>query len=135
MKRRVKIFINCYPMIKNFPSPQIKIWFEPMFFYWFFCGFERCGSLSRASHGRAIGHHLSVRQLADSGGGIPSPPAAAKCAVPRSKLCFTTGVRTNSRILHRVLYLIIHKPQKRRIGHETGNERYCRASGEVERGF
>jgi len=31
-------------MIKKFSSPKIKIWFEPMFFYGFFCGFERCGS-------------------------------------------------------------------------------------------
>ena len=37
-----------------------------------------------------------------AGGGISSsrPCVGAKCAVPRSKLCFTTGVRTNSRILH-----------------------------------
>jgi len=31
-------------MIKKFSSPKIKTWFEPMFFYGFFCGFERCGS-------------------------------------------------------------------------------------------
>ncbi len=31
-------------MIKKFPSPKIKIWFEPMFFCGFFYGFERCGS-------------------------------------------------------------------------------------------
>ena len=31
-------------MIETFSSPKIKIWFEPMFFYGFFCGFERCGS-------------------------------------------------------------------------------------------
>ena len=31
-------------MIKNFSPPKIKIWFEPMFFSGFFCGFERCGS-------------------------------------------------------------------------------------------
>ena len=31
-------------MIKKFSSPKIKIWFEPMFFFGFFCGFERCGS-------------------------------------------------------------------------------------------
>ena len=36
----------------------------------------------------------------DFRGGTSSPPQAAKCAVPRSKLCFTTGVRTNSRIQH-----------------------------------
>ncbi len=30
--------------IKEFSSPKIKIWFEPMFFSGFFCGFERCGS-------------------------------------------------------------------------------------------
>ena len=31
-------------MIKKFSFPKIKIWFEPMFFSEFFCGFERCGS-------------------------------------------------------------------------------------------
>ena len=31
-------------MAKNFSSPKIKIWFEPMFFFGLFCGFERCGS-------------------------------------------------------------------------------------------
>jgi hypothetical protein len=31
-------------MIKKFSSPKIKLWFEPMFFYGFFYGFERCGS-------------------------------------------------------------------------------------------
>ena len=30
--------------IKKISSPKIKIWFEPMFFSGFFCGFERCGS-------------------------------------------------------------------------------------------
>ena len=30
--------------IKNFSSPKIKIWFEPIFFSGFFYGFERCGS-------------------------------------------------------------------------------------------
>ncbi|OGF51518.1 hypothetical protein A3H04_03195 [Candidatus Giovannonibacteria bacterium RIFCSPLOWO2_12_FULL_43_11c] len=33
-----------FMMIKKFSSPKIKIWFEPMFFSGFFCGFERCGS-------------------------------------------------------------------------------------------
>ena len=59
-------------MIKNFSSPKIKIWFEPMFFYGFFCGFERCGSAA----------------FPNFRGGTSSPPQAAKC------------VRTNSRILH-----------------------------------
>jgi len=27
-------------MIKKFSSPKIKIWFEPMFFFGFFCGFR-----------------------------------------------------------------------------------------------
>jgi len=31
-------------MIKKFSSSKIKIWFEPMFFSGFFCGFQRCGS-------------------------------------------------------------------------------------------
>src|SRR3989344_1190328 len=60
--------------IKKFSSPKIKIWFEPMFFYGFFCGFQRCGSAA----------------FPNFRGGTPSPPAAAKC------------VRTNSRILHHV---------------------------------
>jgi len=60
--------------IKKFSSPKIKIWFEPMFFSGFFCGFERCGSAA----------------FPNFRGGNSSPPAAAKC------------VRTNSRILHHV---------------------------------
>ena len=58
--------------IKKFSSPKIKIWFEPMFFSGFFCGFQRCGSAA----------------FTNFRGGTSSPPAAAKC------------VRTNSRILH-----------------------------------
>jgi len=50
-------------MIKKFSSPKIKIWFEPMFFSWFFCGFERCGSATfpntwRAEHQK--GNVLSI---------------------------------------------------------------------------
>src|SRR3989338_5086218 len=60
--------------IKKFSSPKIKIWFEPMFFYGFFCGFQRCGSAA----------------FPNFRGGISSPPQAAKC------------VRTNSRILHHI---------------------------------
>src|SRR3989338_2268357 len=59
-------------MIKKFSSPKIKIWFEPMFFSGFFCGFERCGSAA----------------FPNFRGGNSLPPRAAKC------------VRTNSRILH-----------------------------------
>ena len=65
-------FLYCIKRIKKFSSPKIKIWFEPMFFSGFFCGFERCGS--------AVFPNFR--------GGISSPPQAAKC------------VRTNSRILH-----------------------------------
>src|SRR3989344_1228432 len=61
-------------MIKKFSSPKIKIWFEPMFFSGFFCGFERCGSAA----------FLNFR------GGSSSPPVA------------TTAVRTIFRILHHV---------------------------------
>src|SRR3989338_3500939 len=57
--------------IKKFSSPKIKIWFEPMFFSGFFCGFERCVSAD----------------FPNFRGGNSSPPQAAKC------------VRTNSRIL------------------------------------
>jgi len=60
--------------IKKFSSPKIKIWFEPMFFSEFFCGFQRCGSAA----------------FPNFRGGTSSPPQAAKC------------VRTNSRILHHV---------------------------------
>ena len=52
-------FMYLIKRIKKFSSPKIKIRFEPMFFSRFFCGFERCGSLSRARHGRAIGRRLS----------------------------------------------------------------------------
>ena len=38
-----KFFVG-FHRIKKFSSPKIKIWFEPMFFSGFFCGFERCGS-------------------------------------------------------------------------------------------
>jgi hypothetical protein len=62
-----------YHMIKNFSSPKIKIWFEPMFFSGFFCGFYRCGFAAFSEFFR---------------GGISSPPQAAKT------------VRTISRILH-----------------------------------
>ena len=67
-----KAFSGIQYWIKKFSSPKIKIWFEPMFFSGFFCGFERCGSAA----------------LPNFRGGTSSPPAAAKC------------VRTNSRILH-----------------------------------
>jgi len=60
--------------IKKFSSPKIKIWFKPMFFSGFFCGFERYGSAA----------------FPNFRGGNSSPPQAAKC------------VRTNSRILHHV---------------------------------
>src|SRR3989344_9133164 len=36
--------IQSIQRIKKFSSPKIKIWFEPMFFSGFFCGFERRGS-------------------------------------------------------------------------------------------
>src|SRR3989338_8750760 len=39
-----KLIIDFDFRIKKFSSPKIKIWFESMFFYGFFCGFERCGS-------------------------------------------------------------------------------------------
>jgi hypothetical protein len=39
-----KAFSGLQYWIKKFSSPKIKIWFEPMFFSGFFCGFERCGS-------------------------------------------------------------------------------------------
>src|SRR3989344_4803 len=61
-------------VIKKFSSPKIKIWFEPMFFSGFFCGFERCGSAA----------------FPNFRGGTSSPPQAAKC------------VRTIFRILHHV---------------------------------
>src|SRR3989344_7953979 len=50
-------------MIKKFSSPKIKLGFEPMFFYGFFCGFERCGSAA----------------FQNFRGGTSSPPQAAKC--------------------------------------------------------
>ena len=46
LRRRfwIKIWFFWIHMIKKFSSPKIKIWFEPMFFSGFFCGFKRCGS-------------------------------------------------------------------------------------------
>src|SRR3989344_3431249 len=38
----IKLLVRNMHRIKKFSSPKIKIWFEPMFFYGFFCGFERC---------------------------------------------------------------------------------------------
>jgi hypothetical protein len=46
-------------MIKKFSFPNIKIWFAPMFFSGFFCGFYRRGGAALC-------------------GGTSSPPAAAK---------------------------------------------------------
>src|SRR3989344_1501278 len=62
--------------IERISSPQIEIWFEPMFFSGFFCGFERCGSLRLRS--------VQAAAFPNFCGGIFSE----KC------------VRTNSRILH-----------------------------------
>jgi hypothetical protein len=67
-----KAFSEFQYWIKKFSSPKIKIWFKPMFFSGFFCGFERCGFAA----------------FPNFRGGTSSPPQAAKC------------VRTNSRILH-----------------------------------
>jgi len=43
-KMQAKKVWNLICKIKKFSSPKIKIWFEPMFFSGFFCGFERCSS-------------------------------------------------------------------------------------------
>src|SRR3989344_429071 len=74
-----------FMMIKKFSSPKIEIWFEPMSFSGFFCGFERCGSLLRQDFGG------QAAAFPNSRGGISSPRhGGTKC------------VRTNSRILHHV---------------------------------
>ncbi|OGI76798.1 hypothetical protein A3B85_00470 [Candidatus Nomurabacteria bacterium RIFCSPHIGHO2_02_FULL_37_13] len=70
-------FICLEFMIKKFSSPKIKIWFEPMFFSGFFCGFERYGSPPAPRLRRAGAAFPNFR-----GGNFPE-----KC------------VRTNSRIL------------------------------------
>src|SRR3989344_1401979 len=67
-------FLLLNQMIKKFLPPKLKLWFEPMFFSGFFCGFERCGSAA----------FLNFR------GGTSSPPVATK------------AVRTIFRILHHV---------------------------------
>jgi len=72
-------------MIKKFSFPKIKIWFEPMFFSGFFCGFERCGS---AAFPDSCPPKFSERKFRRVNGGTSSPPAAAKT------------VRTILRILH-----------------------------------
>src|SRR3989344_8506947 len=66
--------------IKNFSPPKIKILLKPMFFFGFFCGFERCGSPPAPRLWRAGAAFPNFR-----GGIFPE-----KC------------VRTNSRILHQV---------------------------------
>ena len=82
---------NCFccfvHMIKNFSSPKIKIWFEPMFFSGFFCGFERCGSAAIPNFRGPLPRRSG---FGHAGGGTSSPPQAAKT------------VRTNLRILHHV---------------------------------
>src|SRR3990167_645880 len=80
-------------MIKKFSFLlSVKIWFEPMFFSGFFCGFERCGSLRLRS----------VRAAA-----FPSCDdcsALCVCGLPnfRGGIFSEKCVRTNSRILHHV---------------------------------
>src|SRR3989344_1321956 len=72
-RKWTRLSMNLFGLrIKKFSSPKIKIWFEPMFFFGFFCSFERCGSAA----------------FPNFRWGNSSPPTAAKC------------VRTNSRILH-----------------------------------
>jgi hypothetical protein len=48
--------------MKNFLFP--KIWFEPMFFSGFFCGFERCGSPVPSAFGGAAPLTISSFSLA-----------------------------------------------------------------------
>src|SRR3989344_794727 len=74
-----------------------------------FAGFDRCGSLRLRSVRAAAFLNFRGPSPRRSGfghaGGETSSSATAvgtKCAVPRSKLCFSTWVRTNSRILHHV---------------------------------
>ena len=89
----IKIIFDFMILIKNFSSPkinkfvsdEIKIWFEPMFFYGFFCGFERCGSTAFPNF-----RPPSPLGFGRASGGTSSAPAAAK------------AVRTNSRILRPV---------------------------------
>ncbi len=59
-KFEILFFHNAW--IKKFSSPKIKIWFEPMFFSGFFCGFERCGSQPAPSFRRA-GSAFLVRRV------------------------------------------------------------------------
>jgi len=62
---------------KNFLSPKIKIWFEPMFFSGFFCGFQRCRSAA----------------FSEFRGGLSSPPQAAKCVRTIFKIQHHVGIR------------------------------------------
>ena len=80
-----KVIWNHQERIKKFSSPKIKIWFEPMFFSGFFCGFERCGSPPAPRLRRAGAAFPNFR-----GGFSLRRKVGAKC------------VRTNSRILHHV---------------------------------
>src|SRR3989338_5221352 len=62
-RRRPRYLYFFIKFIQKFSPPKIKIWFEPMFFSGFFCGFERCGSAA----------------FPNFRGGTSSPPQAAKC--------------------------------------------------------
>ncbi|MEX2028924.1 MAG: hypothetical protein WD963_00365 [Candidatus Paceibacterota bacterium] len=56
-----KAFSRISYWIKKFSSPKIKIWFKPMFFSGFFCGFERCGSAAFRNFRRGIFSEKCVR--------------------------------------------------------------------------
>src|SRR3990167_8846817 len=72
-------------MIKKFSFLlSVKIWFEPMFFSGFFCGFYRCGSLRLRSVRAAAFPNFR-------GGTFSSATVVGKKAV-----------RTNSSIVHQV---------------------------------
>ena len=75
-------------MIKKFSSPKIKIWFEPMFFFGFLCGFDSCGSAA----------------FPDFRGGTSSPPAAGR-GIDFSNVVPRVGIEPTRSCDHKILSL------------------------------
>src|SRR3989344_2394375 len=78
-----KFFVG-FHRIKKFSSPKIKIWFEPMFFSGFFCGFQLCGSppfrifaggFFRKNAFGLIQEYCTRKEKSKSFGSMVSPPA------------------------------------------------------------
>ena len=97
--------------IKKFSSPKIKIWFEPMFFSGFFCGFERYGSAAFPNFRGGIFSEKCVRtnsRILHQKGKVKEFWFASLCSATNSYSIL--GVKTNSRfrILGEENFLILN---------------------------